>query len=117
MHKLMLCGLSLALAACSGADRLTQAELAKLSPPLQQLVTGKVLAGEELDATRRPDGDTEYAVIIRSSNPEELRRAGIPLNSVFGDVCTARLTLKELRSAAALPSVRWIETGTKNFPQ
>ena len=117
MHKLMLCGLSLALAACSGADRLTQSELAKLSPPLQQLVTGRASGSELFDVSRRPDGEAEYGVIIRSSSPEELRKVGIPLNSVFGDVCTARLTLKELRSAVALPSVRWIESGTKNFPQ
>jgi len=68
------------------------------------------------DMSVRSDGTRVYGVIIRASNPDELRNAAIPLTSVTGDVITARLSLEELRKLIRLPSVRWVETGSTNFP-
>ncbi|MEJ2636479.1 MAG: hypothetical protein P8184_14450 [Calditrichia bacterium] len=101
---------------CSPKSRLTPEAKAKLDPSLQKLLmTGK---GDpnHYGINTLPDGSRVYSVIIRTNDPEALRKAGIKVGSVFGDVVTARLTIKELRKVAEMPAVRSIENSTKNYP-
>lgn len=50
-----------------------------------------------------------------ANKTEELQSTGIKIQSVFGNVLTARLTLPELRKILSLPSVRSVENGSKNY--
>jgi hypothetical protein len=115
MGKALLLGVVLVL----GCTRplLTDRELAKLDPPLQKLMGGGSISENQFDVSSRPGGEKEYGVIIRSSNPEELRSSGIPINSVIGDVITARLTVDELRKVLTIPSVHALQNSSKNYPQ
>ena len=71
---------------------------------------------DRYSTSRRNDGVTVYSVIIRSNNPEALRKADLPLNSVQGDVITARLSIAQLRTAARLAAVQRIENPTETTP-
>ena len=115
MGKALLLGVVLLLGCARPVP--TDREMAKLDPPLQRLVTGENVAESEYDVSDRSSGEKEYGVIIRSSNPEELKTAGIPINAVMGDVITARLTISELKKALTIPSVRALQNSSKNYPQ
>jgi len=69
---------------------------------------------DRYDMTRRPDGTREYGIIIRTTSVDSLRAAGIRIQSVFGDVITARVSVDELRTIVRLPSVRAVQSGGKN---
>ncbi len=99
---------------CASQEGLTASERAKLDPPLIQLLSGRPGESRLPDVSTRPDGTTEYGVIIRSDRPDDIRNLGITITSVFGDVIVARLTMAELHEVAALSSVRSIGTGSKN---
>ncbi|HHP7238808.1 hypothetical protein, partial [Longibacter sp.] len=60
-------------------------------------------------AIRDEVGVVRYPAIIRTSDPEALQRAGIPVNSVMGSIVTARLTAEEIRTAAGIASIRRIQ--------
>lgn len=72
---------------------------------------------DRYSTSMRDDGVTVYSVILRSNTPEVLRDAGLPLNSVQGDVITARLSITQLRTAARLDAVRRIENPTETTPK
>ncbi len=101
---------------CASKYHLTAAEKAKLDPALQKLVQTGEGAANRYDVHTLPDGSRVYGVIIRTDIPQALRKAGIPVNSVFGDVATARLTITELRKVAKMPTVLAVENSSKNYP-
>jgi hypothetical protein len=101
---------------CMPRSALTKEEMNKLDPTLQRLVSGENVGEDELGSTVRANGAKEYGVIVRSSDPDELKNAGFHLNSVFGEVVTVRVTTDELRRLVKLPSVRFVEAGSKNYP-
>jgi hypothetical protein len=107
----------LLLFACASAPELTQEERQKIDPPLMKLLSGSGVDGSKIESRLRSDGEKEYEVIIRAKTTEELKSAGIKIQSVIGDVITAHLTIQELRSILKLPSVRSVEGGSQNFPQ
>lgn len=109
--------LFLMLVGCSSTTELTEVERQKLDPPLQRLLMGEGVAESEYDMSMRPDGSKEYALVVRSNNAADLKKAGIRVSSVFGDVVTVRVTLKELRKIVGLSAVRSVQNGSKNFPQ
>ncbi len=113
---MLLMGLVILLGGCA-RPALTDREMAKLDPPLQRLIVGEAVVEGDFDVSNRPGGEKEYGVIIRSSNPEELKSAGIPINTVMGDVITARLTISELKKVLTIPSVRALQNRSKNYPQ
>ena len=115
MGKALLLG-TVFLLGCPRAA-LTDREMAKLDPPLQRLVAEGSAAESDYDVSIRSGGEKEYGVIIRSANAEELRSAGIPINTVMGDVITARLTISELKKVLTIPSVRALQNSSKNYPQ
>ncbi len=87
-----------------------------LDPALQRLLRGEARGMDRYRTSTRDDGTTVYSVLLRSNNPEALRDAGLPLNSVQGDIVTARLSLEQLRTAARLEAVQRIENPTEASP-
>jgi len=106
--------LALLVLSCGGPMALTDAERAKLDPGLQALLTEGTGTDSGYDVTIRPDGTREYGVIVRTTDAEQLRAAGIRVQSVLGDVVTVRVTVDELRTVARLPSVRAVHNSGKN---
>lgn len=102
---------------CTFRHSLSSEEMNKLDFTLQRFVLGEFVGEDELPATIRLDGSKEYGVIVRTSNVDELTKAGFRPNSVFGDVVTVRVTVDELRRLVKLSSVRFVEAGSKNYPQ
>ena len=99
---------------CCGSRELSSAERAKLTPGLLALLTEESVPDEFYDVNVRADGTKEYGVIIRSTNPDELRAQGIKVQSLFGDAITARVSKDQLRALLSLPSVRSLDEGSKN---
>lgn len=118
----LLCGIlflfSTGGGGCSNSQHaLTEPQMQKLDPALQRLVRGESRGMDRYSTSMRDDGVTVYSVILRSNTPEVLRDAGLPLNSVQGDVITARLSITQLRTAARLDAVRRIENPTETTPK
>ncbi len=101
---------------CGSGRDLTPPELAKFDMKLRPLVDGSGSPGTDCQTTVRSDGVPVYRVILRG-NADDLRAKGISLESSLGDVCTASLTLDQLRDAARIPSVRSVECGSVNTIQ
>ena len=114
-HLLPLTLAALAILAfqCSSTQSLSNAEKAKLDAPLIRLFTGAQVDKSLVDETIRPDGTIEYAVVVRSEHPEEIKAMGIAVSSVFGDVIVVHATIEELRKIVSLPTVRALESGSK----
>jgi hypothetical protein len=102
------------VASCCGSRELSSAERAKLTPGLLALLTEETVPDELYDVTIRPDGTKEYGIIIRSTEPDDLRAQGIGVQSVIGDVITARVSREQLRSLLSIPSIRSVDQGSKN---
>ncbi|HTP80184.1 MAG TPA: hypothetical protein VMM57_07255 [Bacteroidota bacterium] len=100
-----------------GPDALTREEKEKLDSPLQRLLAsgGRDVMG--LDVSTREGGETEYGVIIRSARPEDLRSAGIRVQSIVGELVTARLTRDEIPTVVRLRSVLSVGAGNRNRTQ
>jgi hypothetical protein len=116
MTRLITAALMLSLCGCSITSDLSKEERAKVDPAIMRLLSGIEFDEKDYDVGVRPDGVKEYEVIIRANQTEELQSAGIKIQSVFGNVLTARLTLPELRKILSLSSVRSVENGSKNYP-
>ena len=101
---------------CGDIYRLSESERAKLDPDLQALFETDDPPANRYDVTVRPDGSKEYAIIVRTSEADELRKEGITVGSVFGDVVTVRVTREELRRILSLPTVRAVENSVKSYP-
>ncbi|MGM0705483.1 MAG: hypothetical protein ACQETP_06150 [Bacteroidota bacterium] len=95
---------------------MTEAQMEKLAPALQCIVNDEAPAGRPLRTETRADGVTVYPVILRVTDADAVRQAGIPLNSVQGRVATARLSASELRQAAQLDTVKRINPSGQSFP-
>jgi hypothetical protein len=106
--------LLLFVASCCGSRELSSLERAKLTPGLLALLTEESAPDDLYDVSTGSDGTKEYGVIIRSTNPGELRAQGIKVQSVIGDVITARVSKEQLRSLLSLPSVRSVDQGSMN---
>jgi hypothetical protein len=102
---------------CSSPKPLSDAEKAKLDSHLIQLFSGKQMNENLVTETLRDDGSIEYAVIVRSEHPEEIKALGIEVSSVFGDVIVVHATIDELRKILLLPSVRSMQAGSRNSIQ
>lgn len=105
------------MACASGRVSLKPYEKEKLDPALQNLVInkGKVDSSIYNKSTNR-EGETVFDVIIRSDDPEAVRKAGIPVQSVVRNIITAQLTVEQIRQAAALDAVTSIQNAAKHYP-
>jgi len=106
----------MAASACGGAEALSSEEMDKLSPALQRVVQGDEPPPLSDLVTATRDGETVYAVILRVTDAQAVREAGIPLNSVQGSVATARLTVDQIRDAARVTEVARIEESGRVRP-
>jgi len=117
MIRVVLSAVCMLLVSCSATSRLSDVERAKLDPALQRLLAQDRIDEKEYDTSVRADGSKEYGLSVRSNNADEMRKAGIRVSSVFGDVVTVRVTLDELRKLVRLGSVRSIQNSSSNYPQ
>ena len=117
MRKFWFLPLAALLASCSAEPVLSVEEQEKLDPMLQELVLGRDIAERRYDISLRPDGIKEYAVIVRTSAPEDVRALGISIGSVFGELVTVRVSAAELKRLAAIKSVRSIQNSGQNTLQ
>lgn len=108
--------LSLSTGCANSTQTLTNPQMQKLDPALQRLVQGETRSMDQFSASERDDGTTVYSVILRSEQPEALREAGLPINSVQGSIVTARLRIAQIREAATLEAVQNIENPTQHDP-
>jgi hypothetical protein len=115
--KSLCVSLATLLLACASSDVLNDYERAKLDPVLEKLFSSRTVEEELFDSSTRTNGEREYGVIIRGSNADDVRRLGIKLDSALGDVMTARVTKKELKKVLGLPSVRAVQSSSRNYPQ
>lgn len=107
----------LGMGACTNSESaLTDSQREKLDPALQRLVEGGDPTMDRYSTSESDDGTTVYSVILRSDDPSALREAGLPINSVRGDIVTARLTVSQIREAARLDAVRRIENPSQMSP-
>lgn len=86
----------------------------KIGPRLRE-----ILCREEFEQSfshpylfKRIDSEVAAEVFIRTSNPDALRRRGICVRTVAGDIVTALLPLSMVESTAALPSVSSVRAGS-----
>jgi hypothetical protein len=103
-------------ASCCGPSELTSLERAKLTPGLIALLSEETVPDELFDTSVGADGTKEYGVIIRASDAQELRDHGIKVQSVIGEIITARVSREQLRSLLSLKSVRSVDQGSVNRP-
>lgn len=80
----------------------------RLAPSLRRLVRGEEQTPNPVEPVGTRDGAPVYGVMIECSDPAALREAGVPLVSVQGTLITARLTLDQIRTAAAVDAVQSI---------
>ena len=93
---------------------LSDTEKAKLSPVLQQVVSGNAAASEATPLQRA--GKPVFLVFIRTNDPDALQAEGLSIGSISGQVVTARLTVDQLRQATRLKSVKEIQLGGQADP-
>ncbi len=113
---LFLLTTSLLLLHCQSTAPLTSAERDKLDPALERLLSGEPVSTDVYTTSTR-GGETVYAVVIQTSDPDELRSADLPIASLNGNVATARLTVDQIRTAASYPFVRSISNSGQATPQ
>lgn len=67
-------------------------------------------------ARMNDSGEEVYGVFVRTGQPQKLRDAGIDINSVSGDIVTARFTESEIIQAAKLQSVSRVNSSGSAYP-
>jgi hypothetical protein len=107
---------SLLFSACSAQPDLSPAQLAKIDPVLQVLLEREDVSSAQYDISVRPDGTREYGVIVYGSAPDTLRALGIPVQSVLGEMMTARVSVAQLRLLAVQVTVRSVQNSSKDRP-
>lgn len=97
-------------------DVLTAAERAKIDGDLLRLTddSGQVT---DVPSIRRPDGTRAYAVRIRTSDLEVLRRAGVSTDSTADGTVWTRLSLDEIRGVAQIEGVTAIRADNDPVPR
>jgi len=89
----------------------------KLHPAFQALLAGRGAAHSSVqDVGLSKAGEPVYEASIKTMNADAVRVMGIHLNSVFGEVATARVTLEELRKLAESNDVRYVDVPSVNYP-
>ncbi len=101
---------------CAAPHDLALEQMAKVDPGLRVLLERDNVADTQFDVRVRPDGSREYGVIVYGSDPDSLRSLGIRIQTVLGEMMTARVTVPELRILAAQSSVRSILKSEKASP-
>jgi hypothetical protein len=106
----------LSLCACASTPDLSKEERAKMDPAIVKLLSRTEVDEGDYDVAARPDGVKEFGVIIHASKPDEIKAAGVKIQSIFGNVLTARLSLADIEKIVRLSSVWSVENGSRNYP-
>ncbi len=101
---------------CNNKQTLSPSEKEKLDPQLQQLLLEDGVTEKRYNVSMNENGKKVYGVIILTKNPEDIKRLGIHLNSVHGEIVTAKLRPEEIRNIVNLNSVQYLENSKKNYP-
>jgi hypothetical protein len=101
---------------CAANHELTPAQIAKIDIHLQPVLSGGVPSSDKCGTTTDANGTMMLTVIIRG-NADDVKTAGIRVQSALGDVLTASITQSQLWRLARIPSVRAVECGSRNVPQ
>jgi len=114
----------LILVAYSFCADLSTAQKSKLHPLFQMALTGqnsqqKKVSDNKVLATSFSALKNEivYDAIIYTDAVSKLKDMGITVNSVYPEFVTAQVTLNELKQLSSLDCVRYIDPGSKNYPQ
>ena len=113
--RLILLTTVLILSGCTSGAQLSRAEQEKLDPSLQKLLLGEPLPAGNYNISETSDGQKLYGVIITSTNPDDLEKAGVVPNTIVGEIVTARITVEEMKKAVRLDSVQKIKNSSKSF--
>jgi len=116
MLRMTIAFASLIFSTCASQSDLTPDQRAKIDPVLQVLLEREDVSPSQYDISIRPDGTREYGIIVYGSAADTLRALGIPLQSVLGEMMTARVSVAQLRLLAAQPTVRAIQNSSRNVP-
>lgn len=92
-------------ASISRVDSLSESQWEKLDHAMRLLLREGPNNPFFTYQTRPREGDTTYAVLIRTSDPGALAQEDLPLGEPSGSIVTARLTAEEIRRAARLEPV------------
>ena len=87
---------------------LTDAQKDRIGPTLRRLLRGDSRALDEVEPVDTRDGEPVYSVTVECDDAAALRAAGVPLTSVQGPIITARWTLNQVRTGAAVGAVKMI---------
>ena len=102
---------------CTSKQVLNRIEKEKLDPQLQQLLLGENISDTHYSVSVNQDGVKQYGVIIRAEKVDDILSLGITLNSVHGDIITAKLTTDQIRRIVNLNSVKNVKNSTKSYPK
>jgi hypothetical protein len=107
--------------ALRAADSLQTAQ--KISPFFRQILSGHIVSGRKVGTSKlsagpiiQSSGDTLYPVIIRTTDPQTLRNAGIQIHSVCKNFVTAHVTTAQVQRLSELSAVTSIREGRKRHP-
>jgi hypothetical protein len=114
LYSLLVISLGLwAALHCSSPLNLSREETEKLDRPLQRLVRGEHINDADYSMYTTEDGIKKYGIIMYASDPDPVRQAGIEINSVSGEIITAKVSIAEIRKLVLLPAVTSIRNASK----
>jgi hypothetical protein len=92
---------------------LSTAQKNRIGGRLQRLIRGEEGGARPVKPVGSRRGESVYEVTIKTDNPDALREAGIPLGTVQGSIATARLTIDQILTAAAVDGVGGIQAAVQ----
>jgi minor extracellular serine protease Vpr len=103
---------------------LTEKQRLKLHPFFQSVVAKSfpqllktTRTWNRLETTPATTGAILYDAIVYTRDAATLRSMGIRVNSVLPDFVTAQLSASEITRIVSLENVRYLDPGSKNYPQ
>jgi hypothetical protein len=102
---------------CTSNQTLNKSEKEKLDPQLQQLLLTDNISDSHYSVSVNQDGVKLYGVIIGAEKVDEILSLGITVNSVHGEMITAKLTTDEIRKIVKLNSVKYVKNTTRSYPK
>ena len=89
-----------------------------LQQDTQALQAGRVVLPPTLQAAQLElnDGQPGYRALIRTSDADQIRRAGIAVQSYLGDIATARVSIDDLRTLSTMQGVAQVSVPTLLYP-
>ncbi len=90
---------------CAHTDQLSESVLEKLDAPLQQLITSP-----------ETKEDQQCVVLVHTTALDDLRAEGVTVSSSVGGIAITRITIRQLKRIAELPSVTAIESNNRRTP-